>query len=78
MFSEGGVNGAPGVHVLVVDDDDSTKALLRVSLESSGNRVTVAADGMDGLREFFGKAPDLVLVDVQMPKMDGLPKAKVQ
>ena len=62
---------SPGVHVLVVDDDDGTQDLLRASLESSGYQVTVAADGLDGLREFFGNAPDLVLLDVQMPKMDG-------
>ena len=60
-----------GVHVLVVDDEGNIQAFLRASLESSGRQVTVASDGIEGLREFFSKIPGLILLDVRMPKMDG-------
>ncbi len=57
--------------VLVVDDDDDIRKLVRTLLERSGAAVRDAANGRDGLREFHAWRPDLVVLDVNMPEMDG-------
>ena len=57
---------------LVVDDSRATRALLRRLLVSFGYAVEEAADGLDALRSLAGHVPDLVLVDWNMPHMDGL------
>ncbi len=58
-------------HILVVDDDGDLRELMRLTLELAGHQVTVAEDGKEGLRVFFAEPPDVVLLDVQMPAMDG-------
>jgi DNA-binding response OmpR family regulator len=58
-------------HVLVVDDDADIRGLLRELLERQGYRVTEAANGRDGLRALYASPPDVVLLDVSMPEMDG-------
>jgi len=58
-------------HVLVVDDEEDLRELTRLTLELAGHRVTVASDGMEGLRIFFSEPPDVVLLDIRMPAMDG-------
>jgi len=62
---------APAVHILVVDDEENVRELLSAIFEPNGHRVTLATDGGDGLRKFFSDPPDLVLLDVRMPTMDG-------
>src|SRR5947199_309897 len=57
--------------VLVVDDDEDIRSLLRVLLERAGAVVFEAPDGRDGLREFHAHRPDLVILDVSMPEIDG-------
>jgi DNA-binding response OmpR family regulator len=57
--------------VLVVDDDDDIRGLVRTLLERSGAEVHEAANGREGLREFHARRPDLVVLDVSMPDMDG-------
>jgi DNA-binding response OmpR family regulator len=57
--------------VLVVDDDEDIRSLLRVLLERAGAVVFEAPDGRDGLREFHARRPDLVILDVSMPEIDG-------
>ncbi len=57
--------------VLVVDDDDDTRRLVRTLLERTGATVRDAANGRDGLREFHAARPDLVVLDVNMPELDG-------
>lgn len=57
--------------ILVVDDDAITRDLLRGALERAGHEVREAADGRAGLRELYAAAPDLVILDVQMPELDG-------
>jgi len=62
-----------GPHVLVVDDDDETRLLLRSVLETSGYRVEEAADGTDALEKLKKGEPfDLVTLDLTMPDMGGL------
>jgi DNA-binding response OmpR family regulator len=57
--------------VLVVDDDEDIRALLRTLLERTGAVVYEAPDGREGLREFHAHRPDLVILDVSMPELDG-------
>jgi excisionase family DNA binding protein len=65
----GGNTGGP--LVLVVDDDDQLREVIRVNLESAGYSVAEAANAENALRAIEGKAPDLVLLDVVMPGVDG-------
>ena len=57
--------------VLIVEDDRNIAELLQMYLEKEGYAVTVAADGGQGLSKFRSIQPDLVLLDVMMPVMDG-------
>ena len=59
------------VSVLVVEDDRNITELLQMYLEKEGYAVTTAADGGQGLSKFRAINPDLVLLDVMMPVMDG-------
>src|ERR1700751_2944023 len=58
-------------HVLVFDDDDDLRELLRALLEGRGHEVSDAPDGRAGLRELYSGSPDLVILDVAMPGLDG-------
>ena len=57
--------------ILVVDDDPVVGALVRATLERDGFEVIEAADGIEGCRLYREHRPDLLLVDVVMPRMDG-------
>ena len=58
--------------ILVVDDDTNICELLRLYLTKEGYQVTTANDGEEGLDKFNQVKPDMVLLDVMMPQMDGL------
>ena len=58
--------------ILVVDDDRSTRELIRLQLRAAGYAVDTAGDGAAALARIRRKSPDLVLLDVWMPGMDGL------
>jgi DNA-binding response OmpR family regulator len=60
-----------GKRVLVVDDDEDMQDLLREALETEDYEVTVAQNGLDALGEVEKAAPDLILLDLMMPRMDG-------
>jgi putative two-component system response regulator len=62
--------------VLVVDDDESIRALLGRQMELDGHRVASAADGISGLKMVDEQAPDIVLLDALMPGMDGFQVAE--
>lgn len=57
--------------ILVVDDDPDIRGLLRELLDRRGFAVTEARDGQEALRTFFDQRPDLVVLDVSMPVLDG-------
>jgi DNA-binding response OmpR family regulator len=57
--------------VLVVDDADNIRALVRKLLEKAGFEVAEASNGREALRVLYEIKPDLVLLDVSMPEMDG-------
>ena len=59
------------VSVLIVEDDRNIAELLQLYLEKEGYAVTIACDGGQGLEKFRAIQPDLVLLDVMMPVMDG-------
>ena len=59
------------VSVLIVEDDKNIADLLQMYLEKEGYAVTIAGDGGQGLSKFRAIHPDLVLLDVMMPVMDG-------
>jgi CheY-like chemotaxis protein len=57
--------------VLVVDDDEDVTDTMREILEDEGHRVFVAGDGVRALEVVRAERPDLVLLDLEMPEMDG-------
>jgi signal transduction histidine kinase len=61
---------SPG-RVLVVDDEAPNRLLLRELLEAQGHQATEAADGEQALKEARSSAPDVILLDVMIPKLDG-------
>lgn len=60
------------IRVLVVDDEPSFREGLRVALEAEGFAVELAADGEEALAMFESTGPDLVLLDVMLPRMSGI------
>jgi two-component system OmpR family response regulator len=63
--------GAKGLHVLVVDDDPDCARSLALLLEQFGHGATVAPDGPAALAEARARPPDVVLLDIALPGMDG-------
>ena len=57
--------------VLVVDDDENTRRFLSVALEANGYEAVTAEDGDDGFNKVQEHKPDLILLDVMMPKKTG-------
>ena len=62
---------APRAIILVADDEDAIVGLLQDALKSVSYDVVVAHNGEEALQQIAHKAPDLVVLDIQMPKMDG-------
>jgi CheY-like chemotaxis protein len=62
--------------VLVVEDNDDARETLRRILELEGHRVRVAADGLSGLEAVRASTPDIALIDIGLPKMDGYELAR--
>ncbi|AWB49434.1 hypothetical protein HYN69_13840 [Gemmobacter aquarius] len=58
--------------VLVVEDNEINRFLLRRYLEAAGHSVTEAVDGLDGVEQAVGRRFDAILMDVSMPRMDGV------
>jgi CheY-like chemotaxis protein len=58
--------------ILVVDDFDDTRLLLRTFLERKGFRVVEAENGLEAVDMAQNEAPDLIIMDLQMPYLDGL------
>jgi DNA-binding response OmpR family regulator len=57
--------------ILIVDDDEAVRAALRKVLDDAGYEVILAGDGDEGERQFVSHAPELVLLDLELPKQDG-------
>lgn len=59
------------LRILAIDDSRTMRNLLSATLERAGYAVTLAVDGEDGIHQFEGSDPDLVITDINMPKLDG-------
>jgi len=57
--------------ILVIDDEDDIRLVVTTRLERAGYVTIVAADGREGLRRFYNDKPDLIVLDIAMPEMDG-------
>lgn len=62
--------------ILVVEDDPSIREITAIGLRGAGFSVVTASDGRDGLARFRAEGPDLVLLDVMLPGLDGLEVAR--
>ena len=62
--------------ILVVDDDPDILDALSMILESQGYQVVTARDGMEGLANLKAEKPDMLILDLLMPKMDGFAVCK--
>lgn len=58
--------------ILIVDDEEPILNILRDKFKSEGFSVLVAKDGRQGLLEAFNKKPDMILLDILMPNLDGI------
>jgi CheY-like chemotaxis protein len=68
--------GAYGPLILVVDDYDDGRFMVRRLLESKGCRVAEATNGEEAVESVQRECPDLILMDLNMPRMDGLTAAR--
>jgi DNA-binding response OmpR family regulator len=64
-------NGGTGERILIVEDEAPMRAVLKDILEGEGFRVLTAMDGEAGLKAAIDERPDLILLDVMLPKLDG-------
>ena len=62
----------PPVHILVIEDHDDTRDVLDILLRTEGYDVTLASDGQDGLDRYRQRPADIVLVDIFMPRKNGV------
>jgi len=60
------------ISVLIVEDDPAVAQMYRIKLELDGYTVTVAPDGEIGLRMAATDQPDLIFLDIRLPKLDGM------
>lgn len=65
-----------GKHILIVEDESSLARVLADELRDQGFMVSTAANGLEGLSAALNEHPDLIFVDVVMPRMDGLTMIK--
>ena len=66
-----------GKKILVVDDSPTVRKLIAGKLEKSGHEVICASDGVEAMERLDGLLPDLVLLDITMPRMDGYQVCKL-
>ena len=62
--------------ILVVDDEQSIVTLLQYNLEQAGFKVITASDGEEGITKAADEGPDLVILDLMLPKVDGIDVCK--
>jgi excisionase family DNA binding protein len=71
FLARSGPGGRPGPLVLIVDDDADLRGYVRASLEAEGYVVREAGSAQEGLAALDEESPDLILLDVMMPEVDG-------
>ncbi|NNE29943.1 MAG: response regulator transcription factor [Saprospiraceae bacterium] len=60
------------IRILVVDDEPDLVEMIQYNLEKEGYSIEVAADGEEALKKYDSFSPDLILLDIMMPKLDGV------
>lgn len=65
-----------GRRVLLIEDNPDSLETLRLLMQVWGHQVEVAADGLEGVRKALGWRPDVAVVDIGLPEMDGLEVAR--
>ena len=76
MYGGPGPYGVTAPRILIVDDDPNLLVILADQLRMDGYQVTTARDGDEALRRLSQSWPDLLIIDMLMPKMDGLTLAR--
>jgi CheY-like chemotaxis protein len=71
MRTSGGEARGPVKHVLIIEDDSEIRACIAEVLSYDGYTVAEARNGVDGLRKARSRRPDLILLDLMMPTMNG-------
>ena len=69
------MDGAPAT-ILVAEDDEDNRLVMKMLLELRGYRVVVAANGHEALEQAAREQPDLILMDLRMPQLNGLATAR--
>ena len=64
-------------HILIVEDDEDIQELIRYNLAQEGYRITMAGTGEEAVKSARQKPPDLILLDLMLPKMDGLEVCRI-
>ncbi len=64
------------LRILAIDDEANVRRIVQVILARAGHQVTLATDGVEGLEKVRQEHPDLVVLDVMMPHMDGFEMLK--
>ena len=62
--------------ILIIDDEERNRKLLEILMTADGHEVVSAANGQTAMRELAATAPDLIILDVMMPGMDGFEVAR--
>jgi CheY-like chemotaxis protein len=65
------------MHILLVDDEPDVRSTMKMLLESEGHRVDVAANGREAVQSATTHVPDVVVMDLNMPVMDGVSAARM-
>ncbi len=76
MTSHGNRSAGPARRVLVVEDNPDSRETLRILLKLWGHQVEVAEDGAAGVEKALGWQPEVAVVDIGLPKMDGYQVAR--
>ena len=64
-------NGLSGKKIMVIDDSNTIRRSAEIFLESSGCEVISATDGFDAMSKIIDNQPDIIFVDIVMPRLDG-------
>lgn len=76
MFTQSVRRAARGRHILLIEDNPDGRESLRMLLSYLGHRVDVAADGVEGVQKALMVHPDVALVDIGLPRLDGYQVAR--
>jgi len=63
--------------IMIIEDDKSLQDIYTINFEAAGYEVLIEGDGLSGISEVVEKKPDIILLDVMMPNMDGFAFLKV-